>query len=137
MSLNSARISLFNHLNTNWATTPIVFQGQKTGDEYVKRADPWIFAYILWGTQFQKSTGAPSVHFSIPGTFTIRMFIRHGDGIALKDQYTDSLFALFRGKTIDNMIIQELRVDRDDDNDEWQIREVSISFILRTYEDIS
>lgn len=137
MSLNNARISLFTYLDTNWTTTPLVFEGEDIGDEYIKKTSPWIFAYLGWGDTFQKSAGAPDMYFLTTGILSIRIFIRHGDGIALKDQYTDEIFSLFRAKTIDNMLFHHLGIGRDKNTDEWQTRELSLSFDLRTIETIS
>lgn len=137
MSLNSARIALFSHLNTNWTTTPIVFDGQQTGDAYVKRSDPWISTYITWSGEFQQSTPAPSIYVSKTGLLIITLFVRSDDGVAIVDQYTDSLFTIFRAKAIDNIKIYDLFIDKDEDDGVWQRRYLSISFSVRTSETIS
>jgi len=137
MSLDDTRIALFTHLENNWTTTPIVFDGQTTGDTYVKRSAPWISTYITWAGQYQKSTAAPSIYVAQNGLLIITIFARESSGIATIDQYTDSLFALFRGRSIGNSIIRDLYIDKDENDGVWQKRFLSISFTTRTTETIT
>lgn len=137
MSLNDTRISLFNHFEDNWTTTSIVFEGQKTGDTYIKRSAPWLHTYIVWGGQFQKSTAAPTISVAKTGLLIINLYVRDRDGIAVIDEYTDGLFTVFRSKTIGDARINDLFVDKDDFDGVWRIRSHSISFTARTVETIS
>lgn len=137
MSLNDARIALFNHLNDNWTTTPIVFDGQNAGDTYIKRTAPWVRASIVWSGQFQESTPAPSIYVSKNGLLILKLFVRSSDGVGVRDQYTDDLFTIFRAKIINNIKIYDLFVDKDEDDGVWIQRFLSISFTVRTSETIS
>lgn len=137
MSLNDTRIALFSHLQDNWTTTPIVFDGQDTGNAYVKRKTPWISTRIVWAGAFQKSTAAPAIYASQNGLLIITIFCRESSGIAIRDQYTDSLFAIFRGKTIDGSIMRDFFIDKDEDDGVWQMRHLSLSFTTRTIEEIT
>lgn len=137
MSLNDARVNMFTYLDTNWSTTSIVFDGNDDQDTYIKSDDPWIYPYLSWGREIKKSISRPSAQFATPGILTIRIYVRQADGIGILDQYTDSLFDLFRGQTISNMMVTSMGVDMNDKDDGWNIRSISIHFTLRESKTIS
>ncbi len=137
MSLNSGRISLFTHLENNWTKTPIVFKGDTAGDDYVKATDPWIYTYIHWDEEILRSLNGPNQGIYItPGLMAIRLYSRIEDGFAQVDQLTDSLLAVFRAKTIDNITLDRLQVGRDADDGKWYIRFLTMTFTMRTIQTI-
>ena len=137
MSLNSGRVSLYNHLKNNWTQTPIVFKGDNAGDEYVKRLDPWIYVEIFWIEEFLRSMNGPNQGLYItPGILAIKLFVRVEDGFGKVDQLTDGLFTVFRGKKINNITPEKLAVQRDGDDKKWYIRILDLPFVMRSIKTI-
>ncbi len=138
MSLNDARINIFTYFKENWSATPIVFEGETAGDSYVKRNDPWIYAYISWGAEHQKSTGGSNSYIATTGIFAVKMYIKKANGVAIKDQYTDQLLSLFRQKTFNNISFDKPKTIGSDDDwkNDWTVRYFSIPFVIRSVESL-
>ena len=138
MSLNSGRISLFSHLESNWTKTSIVFQGDNAGDDYVKTPDPWLYTFVMWSDEFLKTINGPNTGVYItPGVMAFKLYVRVEDGFAKVDQLTDSLFAVFRAKTVDNITFNSLKINRDGDDGKWYLRNLAIGFGMRTLQTTS
>lgn len=137
MSLNNARISLFEYTKDNWSATSLVFKGERKRDAYAKGRAPWLFIDIRWGRQIPKSVVASKQYYATPGTLVFSLYSRPQDGSGVIDIYTDQLFSIFRGKTIDGNIVKSMDVLADREVSGWQVRDLAISFTLRTIETIS
>ena len=101
MSLNSIRQDVFTYFQTNWTTTDIVFQNQRTGDELIQGSDPWVYIYLKFAPKtVQMSLGQNNVRFARTGLVAIKSFCREEDGSAVHYTMADDLEDLFRNKKI-------------------------------------
>jgi hypothetical protein len=137
MSLNTARTNIFGHIVSNWSACPVLYQGQKITDTYIKKRTPWMYVNLVWDTHQQQSMAAPEAYFATLGIIAVKLYVRENAGAAVMDTLTDNLFSLFRLQQINNVTITEMNIDNDDYSKGWNVRSVSISFILRTMEEIA
>jgi hypothetical protein len=110
MSLNSIRVALYTHINTNFSAAEIVFSGDDQRAEALdKGTEPWIYIYTRWGDEFQRSMGSPNAKFVQVGILAAKLYVRKSDGEGELDTITDSYKAITRCKQIGNITISPMQ----------------------------
>lgn len=136
MSLNDSRIAIFQYINTSWTETKKVFEGSRAGDQLIKADSSWIYSYVIWGNEEQQTMGSPDAGFDTTGVLAIKLFVRKDQGMSVLDTHTDNLIKLFRRKELNNNILFKNPRINNQDNELWNVRVLSFSFIVRTVETI-
>lgn len=137
MSLNNARIGITSYLINNWTDTELVFKGpgaKQRGDYLFTQHAPWIYNYIHWGAEVQKSAPAPKAKFVQQGLVASKIWARADDGEGRLFEVVDKYRDLLRNKKLTDgveLTSNHIGVHQNDDDQIWHC--VIISTKIRVY----
>jgi hypothetical protein len=136
MSQDNIRKALYGHINTSFSAANIVFKGDSQRAQYFDNNTlPWIYVYISWGDEKQRSMGSPA-QFVQRGILAAKLYVRHEDGEGLLDTISDSYKDISRCKQIDNISIWPMKTGPDEETDKWQVRHLFAPFEATYTKDI-
>jgi hypothetical protein len=138
MSLNDSRIAIHTYLSNSLSSTiALAFEGDDNRAMTLERgSDPWIYFYILWTNEIQKSSPSPLAKFVQLGSLEAKLFVRKEDGIGLMDQLTDTYKSVARSKQLGNTQLYDLRIDKMETTDKWRVRFFSSGIRIYSNESI-
>lgn len=128
MSQDNIRIGLYTHINHNFSSATVVFKGEsQKANACDNDTDPWIYIYISWGDEKQKSMGSPA-KFIQRGILAAKLYVRHEDGEGSLDRITDAYKNISRCKQIGDTTIWPMRSGPDEATEKWQVRHLFAPF---------
>jgi hypothetical protein len=129
MSQNNTRIALYTHISQNFSDAAVVFKGDnQRAESFENGTAPWIYVYIKWGNEIQRSQGSPNVRFVQVGVLAAKLYVRNEDGEGLLDQLTDAYKNITRCKQIDNITIWPMKAGPTEETEKWQVRHLYAPF---------
>ncbi len=135
MSYNDIRVALYTHINTNFSAAQIAFKGDDQRAEALdKGSDPWIYIYIRWGDEIQKSMGSPNAQFLQLGILAAKLYVSKADGEGVLDTVSDSYKAITRCKQVGNITLEPMESGPTEETEKWQVRHLYSPFkAVNTY----
>jgi len=109
MSSKSVRDAINNYLAANWIATPVLPLDNVMAQAPPLSTGPWLTLEFISIDEEQKSLGAPGQNiYRETGAITFHLFIASGDDINTALTLLDTLRDLFRGQSINGVVIESI-----------------------------
>jgi hypothetical protein len=123
MTFDANRISIENHIGSNWTTTPVLYTGEPP-----QHANEWIRVRITDLRSDQASMGSSAVKYRHFGILIIEIYVTEQTGSGVATRYGDTLAALFRGETVGDALFRAPVVRQIGRDEGWYRVNVEIPF---------
>jgi hypothetical protein len=126
MSYDAHRIAVQQHVQSNWTTTPILYDGAVPAEH----TDEFIRINIFDSSSQQSSIGGAVARYRHVGVVVIEIYVRISEqmGSGNATRYGDTLAALFRGETVGDALFRSPTVRQVGRDEGWYRVNVEIPF---------